>query len=284
LRSSLSFSTTLSCEANIRAYTLFCSFFLVGLAFSRNTFPHADTFGAFLRAFFTSINGLITIALISTYGVYLVASLLYFDPWHMVTSFVQYQVMATSYINILNVYAFCNWHDVSWGTKGSDKADALPSMHTKKQAGQEGDASVEIEEYELPQTEVDSKFEKVVKRALAPYKEPEKKNETSLDDSYKNFRTRLLILWIFSNVIVVLVISSNTLSGHFGFETDLQAVAEGHQSDAQKRTAAYFQIILWATAMLAVVRYYPPRFALMRFTGCLFYLGKVGVLFCCRRK
>jgi cellulose synthase/poly-beta-1,6-N-acetylglucosamine synthase-like glycosyltransferase len=27
------------------------------------------------------------------------------DPWHMVTSFVQYTLLAHSYINILNVYA-----------------------------------------------------------------------------------------------------------------------------------------------------------------------------------
>ena len=71
-------------------------------------------------------------------------------------------------------------------------------MQTTKKSDKEGDAAVEVLEYELPQVEVDHKFEKVVKRALAPYKEPEKKNETSLDDAYKSFRTRLLILWIFS--------------------------------------------------------------------------------------
>ena len=27
------------------------------------------------------------------------------DPWHMLTSFVQYTLLAPSYINILNVYA-----------------------------------------------------------------------------------------------------------------------------------------------------------------------------------
>jgi cellulose synthase/poly-beta-1,6-N-acetylglucosamine synthase-like glycosyltransferase len=31
-----------------------------------------------------------------------------FEPWHMITSFVQYLLMAPSYINVLNVYAFAN--------------------------------------------------------------------------------------------------------------------------------------------------------------------------------
>lgn len=30
------------------------------------------------------------------------------------------------------MYAFCNLHDVSWGTKGSDKVEALPAAQSKK--------------------------------------------------------------------------------------------------------------------------------------------------------
>jgi cellulose synthase/poly-beta-1,6-N-acetylglucosamine synthase-like glycosyltransferase len=28
------------------------------------------------------------------------------------------KLLAPSFTNVLNVYAFCNLHDVSWGTKG----------------------------------------------------------------------------------------------------------------------------------------------------------------------
>jgi hypothetical protein len=35
-----------------------------------------------------------------------------------------------------NVYAFCNLHDVSWGTKGSDKVEALPAAQSKKDGGE----------------------------------------------------------------------------------------------------------------------------------------------------
>jgi len=54
----------------------------------------------------------IILSLLSTYGLYIVMSVLYFDPWHMITSFLQYLFMMPSYVNILNVYAFCNTHDV----------------------------------------------------------------------------------------------------------------------------------------------------------------------------
>jgi chitin synthase len=47
-------------------------------------------------------------ALAATFGIYLIASLLYADPWHMFTSFPQYMLIAPSFVNILNVYAFCN--------------------------------------------------------------------------------------------------------------------------------------------------------------------------------
>jgi len=180
---------------------MICAFALVIIGFSKEPFPEAHGVFQWFVAFVTSIKGLIIIALASTFGVYVLMSILYFDPWHLVTSMPQYFLLITSYFNILNVYAFCNWHDVSWGTKGADKADALPSAQTTKKAG-EGEAAVEVLEYELPQKDIDGKFEKVVKKALAPYKEQKKDQKPSMEDSYKNFRTKLIILWIFSYVLV----------------------------------------------------------------------------------
>ena len=58
----------------------------------------------------------------ATYGLYLISSILFLDPWHMLTSFIQYLLLLPSYVNILLIYAFCNLHDVSWGTKGDNGA------------------------------------------------------------------------------------------------------------------------------------------------------------------
>lgn len=55
------------------------------------------------------------VSTVATYGLYILASLLYADPWHMLTSFVQYMLLLPCSYNILMVYAFCNTHDSMWG-------------------------------------------------------------------------------------------------------------------------------------------------------------------------
>lgn len=170
--------------------------------------------GPFFKSFFNNKGpGIILIAVISTFGLYFLASFLYMDPWHMFTSFPAYLAFMSSYINILNVYAFCNWHDVSWGTKGSDKGDALPTAHTQKEDG--GKVAV-VEEIDKPQADIDSAFEATVKRALTPYNPPPEEEKKSLDDSYKSFRTNLILLWIFTNGGLVVGITSENWKT-FGF-------------------------------------------------------------------
>jgi len=196
----------------IQLYIIVLAMFLVVSAFTSPTQTKINTSNSseFLKSFFSgSGSGLIVIAIAATFGLYFLASFLYLDPWHMFTSFPAYLVLMSSYVNILNVYAFCNWHDVSWGTKGSDKADALPSATTKKAA--DGKATV-IEEVDKPQADIDSQFEMTVKRALAPYVPPKEDVNKTLDDSYRSFRTRLILLWIFSNGLLVLGITSNSIS------------------------------------------------------------------------
>jgi chitin synthase len=193
----------------VQFYVLILSFYLVANAFTGGMmdFDFDQGVGHFLSSFFSSSGGgIVLIALVSTYGIYIVASILYMDPWHILTSSWAYFLGMTTSINILMVYAFCNWHDVSWGTKGSDKADALPSAQTKKA---DGSKSNFIEEVDKPQADIDSQFEATVKRALAPYQEPKEDSTISMDDSYRNFRTNLVLLWILSNLLVSLLITSD---------------------------------------------------------------------------
>ena len=205
----------------IQLYIVILSIYLVVQAFTNPTSQKLDTSSpdAFVSSFFSSSSvGIIIIALAATFGLYYVASFLYMDPWHMFTSFPQYLLIMSSYINILNVYAFSNWHDVSWGTKGSDKADALPSAKTEK--GSDGKHNV-IEEPDLPQADIDSQFEATVKRALAPYVPPVESDEKTLEDSYKSFRTHLCTAWIGSNATLAVVITQDNFD-RFGFSVSLR--------------------------------------------------------------
>ncbi|KAJ5998312.1 hypothetical protein N7451_006122 [Penicillium sp. IBT 35674x] len=249
--------------ALVQSYTMVSSFYLVANAFMGGTldFDMSQGVGHFLKTFFSSSGaGIVLIALASTYGVYFVVSFLYMDPYHMFTSSWAYFMGMTCSINVLMVYAFCNWHDVSWGTKGSDKSEALPEAQTKKE--KEDDKSNFIEEVDKPQADIDSQFEATVKRALAPFVMPEEENERSMDDSYKAFRTNLVLLWIFSNLIVVLLITA----------TGVKRFCLTNTSTV--RTANYFSVILWITAALS----------LFRFIGAIWFLAKSGILCCVSRR
>lgn len=194
----------------IQSYILVLTTYLVYRAFSAKPIAEQislDSGKEFFDSFFggkTGVAGLILIALITIYGLNFIASFLYLDPWHMFHSFPQYLVLMSTYINVLMVYAFNNWHDVSWGTKGSDVAESLPSAVIIK----EGETLVE--EVEQEQEDIDEKFEKVVKRALTPSK-PESDGPRSKDteDSYKSFRTGLVYSWLLSNILLIIGVTSD---------------------------------------------------------------------------
>ncbi|KAK9456935.1 chitin synthase-domain-containing protein [Dipodascopsis uninucleata] len=244
----------------IQFYTLVVSFMLVAQTLKSPDLskPPDQTIIYFI---FHNITILILIALISTYGVYWLASIFYLDPWHMINSFSQYTFFMPSFINILNVYAFCNWHDVSWGTKGSDQVEALPSGQTKKTE----DGKVEIEVTALPQADIDLQFKETVMRALEPYNPPKSKEKKSLDDEYRNFRTGLIISWILTNIIIVLAITSSSLEGILSSESE---------NSRKVKRENFFRFLLWATAIMCFIRLF----------GNMIFLAKTSVLFCVSKR
>lgn len=244
----------------VQLYIIVDSIYLVVHAFQHGLgFTGEDADEVFKSFFASGGTSIILVAIAATFGLYYVASFLYLDPWHMFTSFFQYLLLMSSYINILMIYAFSNWHDVSWGTKGADKADALPSATTKKDSSTKANV---IEEVDLAQADIDSQFEQTVKRALTPYVAPKEDSKKTLEDSYKSFRTRLVTFWIFSNALLAVAITSDSISD-FGFS-----------ANATNRTANFFHALLLATAFLSLIR----------FTGCLWFLGKSGLLCCFARR
>lgn len=98
----------------IMAYTIFAAIYIV----TRQLIAKRDHGEDLVIGNNVFTNLIVSMA--STVGLYFLMSFLYLDPWHMATSSLQYFLLLPSYICTLQVYAFCNTHDVTWGTKGDN--------------------------------------------------------------------------------------------------------------------------------------------------------------------
>ncbi|KAJ6614281.1 glycosyltransferase family 2 protein [Mycena sp. CBHHK59/15] len=247
--------------AFLAVYLLICSFWLTGKAFANIPSELANkTTSQVIATFIKPPVGALIVAMVSTFGIYFIASFLYRDPWHLFTSFFPYLCLAPSFTNVLNVYAFCNLHDVSWGTKGSDKAEALPSVSSSKHA-----TEAIVEDQTKPQEDVDAAFKDTVTRAITKVETKEVPEKPTMDDENKTFRTRLVAAWMLSNATLAIAIENLN-----GLASSSEAANE---AELMKKQNVYFAIILYSTFGLALVR----------FVGCLFYFFKRNLFRCCRR-
>ena len=187
------------------------------------------------------------VSVLSTYGLWLVASIIMFDPWHMLTSLIQYMLLSPTYTNVLNVYAFCNTHDISWGTKGDDKPDALPSVNTKDGQGKtdlpdEGDLNASYER------ELNVFGRKEVKEVKAPT--PHQLEEQQMD-YYRGVRTVVVLLWMIMNFALCAVVLSSA---------GVEKIVPGDptQSDEEIKAARaniYLSVVLWSVAGLSAFKF-----------------------------
>ena len=184
------------------------------------------------------------VSVMSTFGIWLIASLLMFDPWHMVTSLPQYMLLTPTYTNVLNVYAFCNTHDVSWGTKGDDKVEKLPSVNTKDGQGKtdlpdEGDLNAQY------QREV-ALFSVKHKEVKAPPTAAQLQEKQM--DYYRGVRTGVVLIWMITNFALAAVVLS---------AAGLEKITPGKDEEDQKteRSNIYMSIVLWSVAALSAFKF-----------------------------
>jgi len=188
--------------------------------------------------FTNSIFRNIVLSLLATLGLYILASLIFFEPWHMITSFVQYLLLAPSYINVLNVYAFANVHDVSWGTKGDNKVSTdLGVVQTGKNKNE-----VEVA-VPTTETDLDAAYEDAIHvlSTKPPKAEPKQDPATQQEDYYKSFRTNVLLAWVLSNALLGAGIVAATGS----------AASKGSSATVN----GYMAFILFSVAGLAFIRF-----------------------------
>jgi len=140
----------------------------------------------------------------STVGLYFLMSFLYLDPWHMFTSSLQYFLLLPSYICTLQVYAFCNTHDISWGTKG----DNIICTDLGAATGTGKSATVEVE---IPseQLDIDSGYDEALRNLRDRLEVPEQPTSEAQqqEDYYKSVRTYMVVCWMVANAILAMAVS-----------------------------------------------------------------------------
>jgi len=198
----------------------------------------------------------VVLGTVSTYGVYLFSALLYGQFTHIFTCIFQYLLLLPSYINTLTIYAFCNTHDISWGTKGDNNASVGEGSASKQSEAAKEKAAGDLQMQPKPVlvTEQSESYQ----RALAALREPLSDDQAKVDrstqreDYYKNVRTWLVLAWVLSNGALVAVVSSPRIS---------DALTSSNGSNP------YMAILMYAVA----------AFSIVRFAGCVVYLMKWAV-------
>lgn len=205
----------------IMAYTTFCALYVVAIQLKGD-----DNMDLGNNLFTNMI-----VSTLSTIGLYFLMSFLYLDPWHMFTSSAQYFALLPSYICTLQVYAFCNTHDVSWGTKGDNGSKTDLGVAKGSKSG--------VVELEMPseQLDIDSGYDEALRNLRDRVEVPEPGPNVSQiqEDYYRAVRTYVVIVWMCCNAVLVMAVSE-------AYPTD--NIGENY----------YLKIILWSVAALALFR------------------------------
>lgn len=204
----------------IMVYTTFATIYIIIRQFKESAITIGDNI-------FTNL----IVSTASTVGLYFFMSFLYLEPWHMFTSSAQYFALLPSYICTLQVYAFCNTHDVTWGTKGDNV------IHTDLGAAIGGKGSTVELEMPSEQLDIDSGYDEALRNLRDRLEVPEVpvSEAQQQEDYYKSVRTYMVVSWMVANAILAMAISEAYGSKSLGNNT-------------------YLKLILWSVAALAVFR------------------------------
>ncbi|OCF44366.1 chitin synthase [Kwoniella heveanensis CBS 569] len=195
-----------------------------------------------IKNFDSPIFSRMVVSLISTYGIFIASSVLALDPWHLLTCFIQFILFSPTYVN---VYAYANLHDLSWGTKGSDQAQEV-DLGAVQGVGKHVEVELVSAQQDIDIAYQDALDNIRLKRARVDPEEMggQKKgnDEQAQKDTYANFRTNLLLCWSLSNALLASVILSGATSSTFS-------------SGGDTKTAVYMLVILIFVAGMAMFRF-----------------------------
>lgn len=181
----------------------------------------------------------LVVSMVSTYLLYAMGAVIHGEPSFMFTSFVQYLLISPSYVNVLNIYAFCNIHDVSWGNRDAPQAKDLGSAKVTDVDGQimmtttaPGSAQ-ELDDAYLSILE-DLRVGKARETRVRAQKEKD-------DSYYALIRTVTVLVWMLTNAILIAIVLA----------------AGGDSNDIwndSRNSTIFLTIILWIVCALAGFR------------------------------
>jgi chitin synthase len=205
---------------------------VVGFYFVFNTIRQFGVGDASSTYVFVSI----VVSLLSTYGLYTLMSILYLDPWHMITCSLQYFAMIPSYTCTLQIFAFCNTHDVSWGTKGDNNPKEDKSNQYIIEKNDKGEFEAVVVDVNIDEVYLETLYNIRSKRANRKILAPKPaKQPLDGEDYAKNVRTKVVLLWMIANLVFIM--------------TMLQVYEPG-----QTKSNIYLAFILWTVAILSLFR------------------------------
>jgi chitin synthase len=239
-----------ACFAVLMAYLMFLAVYLavhtVQLIIKDN--PDFNAGMVFTNSKFRDL----IVSVLLTYTLYFVAAVLYGEPSFMLLLFVQYILLLPTYVNVLNIYAFANIHDVLWGTKD---VPVSKDLGLAKTVGKNKAEAVLVAPGD--RAEVDEAYYATLeslRHAEPPQRAP--LLQRAKDDLYYAFiRTVTILVWMLTNAIVVVVVLNTA-----GLDT-FTGVDRAQQT-MNKHAQTFLLIILWIVAGLAA----------FRFVGCVLYL------------
>lgn len=141
------------------------------------------------------------------------------------------------YLCTLTIFAFCNIHDISWGTKEEDITETDLGEAVKSSSGQ-----VKVEIY--AGMDIDGAYEDSLTnlRIRKPIAEKKPDLTKAQEDYFKEIRTRVVMFWLVCNMILMMSVSE-----YYNGSTD---------------TNVYLSVIMYSVVLLTAVR----------FSGSLLYL------------
>jgi chitin synthase len=187
----------------------------------------------------------------ATYGLYLASSIIHLDPWHVINSFVQYLLLLPTYTNVFMIYSFCNLHDVSWGTKGDNNSKAEANsvnIVTKANGEKVLSSDVEIPEDSLEASIIWKEFAKKLKEKPPTAVSKPIDQAVMNEDSSKEYRTKVVLFWMFCNAALVIVFTNNTFLDMLFPRTQMGATGPNYVNP-------YLTFLFWSVAFLSFFRF-----------------------------